>query len=66
VDEMKKKRVHYKGFLIEYGNFYESGERWYTWNTLAGDENPFDKEHKGYETLKEAKAAVDEYKKAPR
>ncbi len=61
---MKKKKTYYKGFLIDYGNFYDSGERWYTWSG-GGEEIPFDRSRKGFGALKEAKAAIDEYKKAP-
>lgn len=59
-----KNQIRYKDFIIEYGNFYGSGERWYIWSEWPSKEINIDPSRKGFETLKQAKAAIDEYKKA--
>lgn len=61
---MERKRIQYKGFLIEYGDFYSSGNKWYTWNDLHPTISiMIDESRNGFETLEAAKTAIDEYKK---
>lgn len=53
----------YKGYMIDHGDFYGNGERWYIWDDLIKGVINIDPRREGYDTKKEAKTAIDEYRK---